>query len=130
MVYCGNPDTANCAGIQQVAATVLSGVRCCADRASGDGWIDKCDDKTQTPGVVGRSSVGGRCHKQATFAEAAGVCGDAGGRLCSPAELGNSCVAKTGCKLDRKQVWGCAAAGACGKDAECCSGNCANGSCV
>ena len=129
MLYCGTPNKCAQLGGNKVPRDVNLGaaVRCCTTDPSL-GWRDKCRTKS-SPRVYGESQVPA-CYADATFEEATNICAEAGGRLCSGAELKNRCTASTGCQMNNMLVWGCTPLTLqCTDDAECCDGNCKGGVC-
>lgn len=102
--------------------STLRSVRCCADRtaeAVESDWEDgvvalspqSCYDlgwgfKWGNTQVCGESVLDGECYVQtATYAAAADVCADAGGRLCTLAEVEAHAVTSTGCGIDSQLIW-------------------------
>lgn len=93
-------------------------VRCCADSFIGDGWVKKegCD-------VWGESEIGGQCKDAETHQSAAGLCANAGARLCTKDEMTSDCTAGTGCGFDSGMIWTSTPVPPCSDDASCDDGN-------
>ena len=134
-LVCGRgdiPDKPCAEGLTKTASVdEVHEIRCCRDC---DGivcdrpWRRKC--KNFDSDLYALSKIDGVC-RRGTFAEAQQYCeNDAGGRLCTPREIENSCAKGTGCNFDRELVWTCGNPGyECTTDAECC-GTCVNNACV
>eukprot|EP00580_Thalassiosira_gravida_P012515 CAMPEP_0201652218 /NCGR_PEP_ID=MMETSP0493-20130528/44365_1 /ASSEMBLY_ACC=CAM_ASM_000838 /TAXON_ID=420259 /ORGANISM="Thalassiosira gravida, Strain GMp14c1" /LENGTH=574 /DNA_ID=CAMNT_0048128731 /DNA_START=35 /DNA_END=1759 /DNA_ORIENTATION=+ len=125
-LYCGSHDSCGSNNVT-VPASDPHAVRCCI--SDGSRGSDRCTEKS-SPLILGESRVP-RCNFDATFYEAVVICDDFGGRLCSGIELDNNCARGTGCSLNQFLVWGCTATNdQCDTNAECCGGNCYDGTCI
>merc|ERR1712176_852860 len=76
----------------------LHEVRCCKDEAASGFQNKRCRD------VWAASDLGG-CHFQKTYAEAVGICAGYDSRLCTRAEISNSCTKGSGCSIDNQLIW-------------------------
>ena len=85
--------------INDIDATTLWGVRCCAS-ASDSTYCCSCPDCTPNDLI---RNCHFNCHQSKTANEATSICLAKGMRLCYPYEL-NSCCG-TGCKLNGRPVW-------------------------
>jgi hypothetical protein len=104
--------------------STVRAVRCCADRAEESdadvtdwdaGMViaspDSCTElgwgfKYGNTAVCGESILQGICHAStATFSDAVEICSEAGGRLCTLAEVETLAVSGTGCAIDSLLIW-------------------------
>ena len=78
-------------------------VRCCREGPSGN-WNRKYN--TCPSNIYGESifSDGVGCVDSATYEEAETICADAGGRLCTAAELLADCTRGSGCSHDHDHM--------------------------
>lgn len=85
-------------------------VRCCSDVEIA-GWTKRenfgCDiwSESDGPAFTPDRLRDSTCQRAKTFFEAEVICADAGGRLCTAAELQSDCAFGTGCALDDKLIW-------------------------
>merc|ERR1712127_760585 len=96
------------------------------EAGNGFSFNNNCD-------VLGASKIGGVCYHSKNFFEASDLCKDAGGRLCSRAEMESKCTSGTGCLHDIDLVWTCSDNGqSCASNSDCCSDSCdpGTGTCV
>lgn len=128
MLYCGVPSKCEGIGGDEVVANMNTQhvVRCCTENVALN-WFDKC---LTIQGIFGQTP--NECYMSKTFSEAMQICASYdGGRLCTGEEMIDKCTAGTGCGANTKLAWGCTAfEGTCMADAECCSGDCNQGSCL
>lgn len=110
-VVCGDHDRSSAAGCKidgtfysqtELDCTDTAAVRCCSDTNLGFPSGKSCGQ------IFGYSNVpvnGGSptCSRDKTFAEAKGICEDAGARLCSVEEIVDRCTEGTGCGYDSYQ---------------------------
>lgn len=80
---------------EEVPNVDAKGVRCCSD-TEVDNWLNRC-------GIWAESDVP-FCYL-VDWDTANQICNEAGGRLCTKAEIENDCSAGTGCIFDQMMVW-------------------------
>merc|ERR1712157_385604 len=78
----------------------LHEVRCCSD-VNLLNWTKstQCDIWVQT------QFDGNKCHENKSYCEANKICANAGGSLCTKAELEAKCTIGTGCEFDNDLIW-------------------------
>merc|ERR1712087_573216 len=78
----------------------LHEVRCCSN-VSLLSWT-----KSTECGIwVHTQFDGNKCHENKSYCEANKICANAGGRLCTKAELEAKCTIGTGCEFDNDLIW-------------------------
>ena len=87
-------------------------VRCCSDThiKPSSIWVKRGGCSVWGSSLVDTATHGGNslaegCKHDQTFTEAEAICDDAGGRLCTVAELEDGCTQGTGCEHDLDMIW-------------------------
>jgi len=105
LLACGSSG-GGCSGQTQTVANLNESheVRCCREGALGN-WDRRYN--TCPSNIWGESdfSNGVGCVDSATYNEAQQICSNAGGRLCTAAELLADCTRGSGCSHDQDMIW-------------------------
>merc|ERR1712007_152699 len=90
--------------VQEASPNESHEVRCCREGPSGN-WNRKYGSCASN--IYGESSFSGGvgCVHSATYDEAQQICSNAGGRLCTAAELLADCTRGSGCSHDHDYIW-------------------------
>jgi hypothetical protein len=104
-VSCGRPGHSSCLENSCQSTSANHEVRCCADAAQ-NGYQKKhgCEVWAESQFLSVGSGTGG-CVHAATWEAANLTCVQDGARLCTVAELEDSCTQGTGCGHDADMIW-------------------------
>ena len=108
LLACGSSG-GGCSGQTQTVANLNESheVRCCSQSSTNPGGWNQYTSGNCPSNIWGESdfSNGVGCVDSATYNEAQQICSNAGGRLCTAAELLADCTRGSGCSHDQDMIW-------------------------
>ena len=109
LLACGSSG-GGCSGQTQtvdISPNELHEVRCCRQSSTNPGGWNQYTSGNCPSDIWGESdfSNGVGCVDSATYNEAQQICSNAGGRLCTAAELLDDCTRGSGCSHDQDMIW-------------------------